>query len=116
MSVILTVEDEFMVREYLGEILAETGHTIIAASNADEAISVLEARNDIRIIITDINMPGSMDGLKLAAAVRDKWPPIKIIIATGRGRPASHEMPSEALFVPKPYDQATVISAVARLT
>jgi two-component system, response regulator PdtaR len=79
--VILTVEDETLVSVFLGGILQDAGYRVIAAANADEAIAILEAREDVRILITDVNMPGSMDGLRLAAAVKDRWPPIKIIIA-----------------------------------
>jgi YesN/AraC family two-component response regulator len=68
---------------------------VIAAADADEAI---ESRDDIRIVFTDINMPGSMDGLKLAAAVKDRWPPIELIIATGKGAPSKDEMPVGSLF------------------
>jgi len=74
MSVILTVEDETIVSAFLGEILENAGYRVIAAANADEAIAILEARDGIRILITGINMPGSMDGLRLAAAVKDRWP------------------------------------------
>ena len=115
MSVILTVEDEALISEYLGEVLGETGYTVVATSNADEAIEVLKARADVRVIITDINMPGSMDGLKLAAAVRDKWPPIKIIITTGRARPSGDQMPSGSVFVAKPYNRADLVRALAHL-
>jgi CheY-like chemotaxis protein len=52
-------------------------------ANADEAIRILESRNDIRIVFTNIEMPGSMDGVKLAARVRDRWPPIEIILTSG---------------------------------
>jgi hypothetical protein len=66
MTFILTVEDEQPLREYLGEILEDAGYRVIAAADADEAIAVLESRNDVQTVITDINMPGSMDGLKHA--------------------------------------------------
>ena len=69
---ILLVEDEGLIREWLSEALEEAGYAVVAVSNADEAIAVLEARNDIYLVLTDIDMPGSMDGLKLAAAVRDR--------------------------------------------
>jgi CheY-like chemotaxis protein len=115
MTVILTVEDEFLVSDYLGSVLHDAGHQVIAAGNADEAIAVLEARDDIGIIITDINMPGSMDGLRLAAAVRDRWPPIKIIIVTGKDAPGRHEMPADSLFLAKPYKAETIVGAVAQL-
>ena len=112
MTVILTVEDEFLVSEYLGSVLAEAGHEVIATAHAAEAIAILESRNDVRIIITDINMPGSMDGLKLAAAVRGRWPPIKIIIATGKEKPSAEQMPSQSQFVPKPYRPERILEAV----
>src|ERR1700722_556231 len=112
MTVILTVEDEFLIAEHLGEILKEAGFRVVAAANADEAIAVLEERDDIRIIITDINMPGSMDGLKLAAAVRNRWPPIKIIVATGRAPPRMDELPTGSQFLPKPYARGKVLAAI----
>ena len=115
MAAILTVEDEFLVREYLSALLEGSGYEVIAATNADEAIAILESRNDIRILITDINMPGSMDGLKLARSVRGRWPPIRIIIATGKGRPRDDEMPDDSLFLTKPYAADEVLAAVRRL-
>jgi two-component system, response regulator PdtaR len=112
MSVILTVEDEFHISEYLNTVLTDSGHEVIATADANEAIAVLETRRDIRIMITDINMPGSMDGLKLAAAVRGRWPPIRIIVATGKGRPADHQMPEHSQFLAKPYSPTAVLAAV----
>jgi two-component system, response regulator PdtaR len=104
-SVILIVEDETFVRLYLGEVLEDAGYQVVSATNADEAIEILESRKDIRVIMTDINMPGSMDGLRLAAAVKDRWPPIKIIITTGKEAPRREEMPMDSQFLPKPYAQ-----------
>ena len=115
MAVILTVEDEFFVSEYLRLLLEHAGFEVIATYNADDAITVLESRTDIHTIITDINMPGSMDGLKLAAAVRDRWPPVKIIIVTGHNPPTTEEMPAGSLFIPKPYNAEGVIAAVRTL-
>ena len=112
MTVILTVEDEFLVSEFLGHVLTSAGYEVVAAANADDAIAILEKRDDIRIVITDINMPGSMDGLRLAAAVKGRWPPIRIIVATGAGKPRAEEMPEESLFLPKPHTPATVLAAV----
>ena len=111
MTVVLTVEDEFLVSEFLGHILTSAGYEVIAAANADDAIAILEERNDVRIVITDINMPGSMDGLKLAMAVRGRWPPIKIVIATGMRIPKG-EMPQHSFLLQKPHMPATVLAAV----
>ncbi|PZR84103.1 MAG: response regulator [Stutzerimonas stutzeri] len=93
-------------------MIEDAGFTVIEASNADEAISILETRFDITTILTDIEMPGSMDGLKLAFAVRDRWPPIRIIIASGRIRPQPHEMPGEVQFLSKPCSQTHVAQAL----
>jgi two-component system, response regulator PdtaR len=111
-SVILIVEDETLPRLYLGEVLERAGYQVVSAANADEAIEILESRDDIRAIITDINMPGSMDGLRLAAAVKDRWPSIKIIIATGKEAPRREEMPEDSQFLPKPYAPDRVLAAV----
>jgi two-component system, response regulator PdtaR len=110
--VILTAEDEFLISEYLRVVLEGAGHRVIVTYNADEAIEVLESRDDIELVITDIDMPGSMDGLRLAAAVREKWPPVKLIIVTGKAMPREEELPSGSLLVAKPYNPARVLSAV----
>lgn len=110
MATVLVVEDEILVRNFLQVELQEAGYAVILAQNADAAIAILEVRTDIQLVFTDIDMPGSMDGLKLAAYVRDRWPPIHIIITTGKDRP--REMPADALFIPKPYLGQTVIDAV----
>jgi CheY-like chemotaxis protein len=77
-----------------------------------EAIDVLERRRDIELVITDINMPGSMDGLRLAAAIRDRWPPIHLIVVTGVAPPSSNDLPSGSVFIPKPYMPADILSGV----
>jgi CheY-like chemotaxis protein len=109
-ATVLVVEDELLVRDFLQVELEEAGYDVILADNADTAIAILEARTDIHLVFTDIDMPGSMDGLKLAACVRDRWPPIHIIITTGNARP--REIPANALFIPKPYLGHTVIGAM----
>ena len=81
--VILIVEDEFLLRLDSAETIENAGFEVIQAANADEAIAILTARPDIHVVFTDIQMPGSMDGLKLARFVRDRWPPIKIIATSG---------------------------------
>ena len=110
MPIVLVVEDETLIRELVTEELEEAGYFVVIANNADQAIAILEARQDIHLVFTDINMPGSMDGLKLAAAVRDRWPPVHIIITSGKVRPP--EIPANALFIPKPYVGENVVAAM----
>jgi CheY-like chemotaxis protein len=80
---VLVVEDEFFGRLHAVNLVEDAGYTAVEASNTDEAIAILERRKDIRIVFTDINMPGSIDGLKLAHAIRKRWPPIELIVASG---------------------------------
>jgi CheY-like chemotaxis protein len=80
------------------ELVEAAGYRAVEASNADEAIAVLQARKDIRIVFTDINMPGSMDGLKLARAIRDRWPPIELILTSGHFDVSSETFPSVVSF------------------
>ena len=110
MATVLVVEDEILIRDVIADDLEGAGFSVVLAADADQAIAILEARQDIHLVFTDIDMPGSMDGLKLAAAVRDRWPPVHIIITTGKSRPA--EIPANAMFIPKPYLGRTVVSAM----
>jgi CheY-like chemotaxis protein len=110
MPTVLVVEDEFLIRDLVSEELQSAGFTVVQVGDADAAIKILEANPDIRLVFTDIDMPGSMNGLKLAAAVRDRWPPVHIIITTGKTRPMT--IPANALFIPKPYLGKSVVSAM----
>jgi CheY-like chemotaxis protein len=110
MPTVLVVEDDILIRDFVSEELTDAGFEVIQVGNADQAISVLEARQDVHLVFTDIDMPGSMDGLKLAAAVRDRWPPVHIIITTGKARPMN--IPANALFIPKPYLGENVVTAM----
>ena len=84
------------------EMIADAGFDVVEAASADEAIVILEDRLDITVVFTDIQMPGSMDGLKLAAAIRGRWPPIKIIATSGLVDVRQDELPEGGRFLPKP--------------
>jgi CheY-like chemotaxis protein len=111
---ILVVEDEPLLLFFTIELVKEAGYQAISAENADEAILILESRADITVVITDIEMPGSMDGLKLAAAIRDRWPPVELIVISGRSQPASQDLPERGLFFSKPYDTGLLQEALHR--
>ena len=112
MSSILIVEDEVLTSEYLRFVLEKAGYEAIPAGSAEEAIAVLEHRDDVDLVVIDINLPGGLNGLQLAAVVRDRWPSINIIIVTGYSAPKREEIPSGSLFVPKPYGAQKMIEAV----
>jgi two-component system, response regulator PdtaR len=115
MTTMLVVEDEILVRLAICEDLAAEGYEVLTADDADQAIEILESRNDITTIFTDIEMPGLMNGLKLAAAVRDRWPPVNIVITTGKARPPNDQMPTNSRFVAKPYQKRDVLGALQSL-
>jgi len=99
---VLVVEDEMILRMRAVDIVEDAGFCPVEAVNADEAISILESRSDISLLFTDIQMPGSMDGLKLAHAVHDRWPSIKIILVSGHVQPSDAERPANSRFFGKP--------------
>jgi len=114
-TVILIVEDEPLVRMGAVGAISEAGFEVIEARNADEAISSLERRADIHLVFTDIQMPGSMDGMKLAHFVRRRWPPVKIIATSGHARIAEDDLPEGGRFLRKPYASHEVIGAIQDL-
>ena len=106
---VLVVEDEMVLRMRAVDIVEDAGFTPVEAVNADEAIKILEARSDINLLFTDIQMPGSMDGLKLAHAVHDRWPSIKIILVSGQVKPSDAERPADSRFFGKPLGVGQMI-------
>jgi CheY-like chemotaxis protein len=114
--VVLIVEDEFLLRMDAVDMIAAAGFEAVEAANADEAIKILEARRDITVVFTDIQMPGSMDGLKLARAVRGRWPPIKIVATSGHVGIAETDLPEGGKFLPKPYSPMEVAGVLRELT
>jgi CheY-like chemotaxis protein len=113
--VVLVVEDEFLLRMDAADMIAAAGFEVVAAANADEAIGILEARRDITVVFTDIQMPGSMDGLKLARAVRGRWPPIKIVATSGHVGVRETDLPEGGRFLPKPYSSTEVTGMLREL-
>jgi two-component sensor histidine kinase/CheY-like chemotaxis protein len=107
---VLVVEDEMLLRMRAVDIVEDAGFCPVEAVNADEAISILESRSDISLLFTDIQMPGSMDGLKLAHAVHDRWPAIKIILVSGQVQPTDAEKPTDSRFFGKPLGVEKMIS------
>ena len=114
--VVLVVEDEVLLRMNAAETIGDAGFEVVEAANADEAIAVLEARPDIHVVFTDIQMPGSMDGLKLARFVRGRWPPIKIVATSGFVRVKEGDLPEGSRFLAKPYRPAHVVATLQELT
>lgn len=109
-SVVLVVEDELMLRMRAVDIVEDAGFESVEAINADEAIAILESRDDISCLFTDIQMPGTMDGLKLAHLVHARWPHIKIVLVSGQIAVTEADAPRDSRFFPKPLEIAQMVS------
>jgi CheY-like chemotaxis protein len=112
---VLVVEDELVLRMRAVDIVEDAGFTPIQAVNADQAISILETRSDISVLFTDIQMPGSMDGLRLAHAVHDRWPSVKIILVSGRIMPPIADRPVDSWFFGKPLETAKMVTELQNM-
>ena len=97
------------------DMVEDAGYQAVEAVDADEAVEILESRSDIALLFTDIQMPGSMDGIKLAHAVHDRWPPIKIILVSGQLKRANIDIPAESRFFGKPLESAAMIAEMQNL-
>ena len=113
--VVLVVEDESLMLWAAMNIVEEAGFEAIGASDADEAIRILESRTDIRAVFTDVQMPGSIDGVRLARVVRDRRPPVALIVTSGLVNISAQDLPKGVRFVGKPYRPAAIETALRQL-
>jgi two-component system, response regulator PdtaR len=114
--VVLIVEDEFLIRIATADAIRDAGFEVLEAATADAAIVILEGRMDIQIVFTDIHMPGSMDGAKLAHAIKDRWPPVRIIATSGRVAVETLDLPAGTMLFPKPYSVKHIAWTLHALT
>jgi CheY-like chemotaxis protein len=109
-AVVLVVEDEMLLRMRAVDMVEDAGYASVEAVDADEAVAILESRSDIALLLTDIQMPGSIDGLKLAHWVHERWPPMKIILVSGQLQLTSIDIPTDSRFFGKPLDAGEMIA------
>ena len=114
-SVVLIVEDEMLLRMRAVDMVEDAGFTPVEAVDADEAVAILESRSDVALLFTDIQIPGIMDGLKLAHAVHERWPPIKIILVSGQLKLANIAIPAGSRFFGKPLEAKIMIAQMRRM-
>jgi len=113
--VVLVVEDDPIIRMGAIDLIQHAGFEAIEAADADKAIKILEVRPDIRVVFTDVEMPGTMDGIKLSHYIRERWPPIKLIVASGRTIVEQGSLPEGASFFGKPYRDDDLVQSIIRL-
>ncbi len=114
--IVLIVEDEALVRETAVDVLGDAGFQVLEAGNGHDALALLESNPDVRVLFTDLNMPGSMDGLMLAFMASVRWPHLALIISSGNMPPKSETLPRSSIFIRKPYELERVIRLVREMT
>jgi CheY-like chemotaxis protein len=114
-TVVLVVEDNHLILMSALDLVATAGYEGIGAESADEAIAILEARSDVKLVFTDIEMPGTIDGAKLAHYIRNRWPPIHLIVASGKEIKDESQLPTGSTFFAKPYDNDTIVAEMSRM-
>lgn len=110
--VVLLAEDEPLVRMFNADALDEAGFRVVEAANGEEALSLFEARPDVSAVVTDVEMPGSIDGFALARHITDRQPFVGVLIVSGRVRPSKEDLPDESGFLAKPYSSAELLQAL----
>ncbi len=113
--VVLVVEDEMVLRMRAVDIVEDAGFTPVEAVSADEAITMLESRSDISLLFTDIQMPGSKDGLQLAHAVHSRWPAINIILVSGQVVVSEEDKPAKSRYFGKPLEIKQMIAELQHM-
>ncbi len=114
-AVVLVVEDSTIIRMGAVDLVLSAGYEALEACDADEAIRILESRNDVDLVFTDVQMPGTMDGIKLSHYIRDRWPPVRLIVASGEAILEESSLPTGSRFFSKPYDSHAITDAMAHL-
>lgn len=113
--VVLLVEDELLVRLTQVEILREAEFWVVEAQDADEAFDLLKSRPDINVVLTDVNMPGSIDGFEFARLVRQGWPDVGVLVISGKVAPKPGDLPDGTHFLQKPVMPGTLVEALKQV-
>jgi CheY-like chemotaxis protein len=113
--IVLVVEDEMLLRMKVVDMVEDAGYVTLEAVDADEAMAILQSRSDIALMLTDVQMPGSMNGLQLAHAVHKLWPPIKIILASGQLKLSGSDIPLDSRFFVKPLQSDEIIAEMRNM-
>jgi CheY-like chemotaxis protein len=114
-STVLVVEDETLVRMVGTVMLEDAGYEVLEAGDADEALKILEGHQGIHLLFSDVDMPGSMNGLDLATLVHERWPNIRLLITSGHHQLNNSRVPGDGQFVPKPWTQGDLVGRVREM-
>ena len=109
--VVLLIEGEAIQMMVLSDLIEEAGCDVVEANTTAKAIQILESRPDIRIVFADLDVRGSVMGLRLAALIRERWPPVELIL-TGAVKPDLSSIPARGVFHDKPFQQRKLVQSI----
>jgi len=112
---VLVVEDDTLIRMLGVDILEDAGFAVLEAANADEAVAILGQHDDVRLLFSDIDMPGSMDGVDLARLVHERWPTIRLLLTSGHHRLPNSAVPDDGKFVRKPWTSEMLVGKIREM-
>ena len=112
---VLVVDDEPIIRMYATVLVEDAGYVALEAGAAEEALAILNTRDDIRVLFTDVEIPGSLNGLEFVEVVRETWPPIALIVTSGHVQVDPQKLPDRARFFRKPYSEGEIVKALKAL-
>ncbi len=113
---ILIVEDEALIRFDLIDFFEAAGFGVVEAESADEAVAILDRDISIQVVLTDVQMPGSMNGLRLAHGIRNRFPPSLLVVTSGVLHPGKAELPTNSFFVAKPINRKQVLDRIEQMS
>ena len=113
-ALVIIVDDDVFERMGASYMFSDAGYRVLEAETADEALQLLEMNADVRLLFTDVTMPGSINGSDLAHLVAQWWPEVGVIISSGRPRPEA--LPSGTKFHAKPYEPTNVLQHAREMT
>ncbi|MGH6782004.1 MAG: response regulator [Sphingomonadaceae bacterium] len=113
--VVLVVEDDPIIRMHASLLVEEAGYLAVEASTADEALAILERRDDVRILFTEVELPGSLNGLQLVDVVREKWPPVELMVTSGHVQIDPQRLPAGVRFFRKPFSESEILKTLKSL-
>jgi CheY-like chemotaxis protein len=112
---VLVVDDEVLIRSFVRDILEDEGYVVKEAANVHEALTALE-ESGVSVVLTDIEMPGGLNGLDLARMVRVMWPTMPLIVTSGRTLPRPVELPPHTLVLTKPFSPERLVSLIKQVS
>lgn len=115
LPIVVVAEDDFLLRMLATDILTDQGYAVLEAESAEVALMMLESTSNVRLLFTDVQMPGALDGMELARRVCERWPLVPVLVTSGQRRIRPGDLPDSARFLAKPYRQEDLVAVIDNL-